>query len=76
VERELINRSEPVSCGDGWREERTGLHELEFIETRRHWFRSRVEHHTQDNVNVLCLVDGSEAVVESPCHAFDLFIVR
>ena len=24
--------------GDGWREERTGLHEREFIETRRHWF--------------------------------------
>ena len=27
--------------GDGWREERTGLHEREFIETRRHWFTTR-----------------------------------
>ena len=27
--------------GDGWREERTGLHEREFIETRRHWFTER-----------------------------------
>ena len=38
VERELVNRIEPLARGDGWREERTGLHEREFIETRRHWF--------------------------------------
>jgi mannose-6-phosphate isomerase class I len=30
-----------IAQGDGWREERTGLHEREFIETRRHWFRPR-----------------------------------
>ena len=34
----LVNRFEPLGRGDGWREERTGLHEREFIETRRHWF--------------------------------------
>ncbi|MGH8024454.1 MAG: class I mannose-6-phosphate isomerase, partial [Limisphaerales bacterium] len=38
VRNNLINRIEPVGRGDGWREERTGLHPLEFIETRRHWF--------------------------------------
>ncbi len=38
VERELVNHIEPLGSGDGWREERTGLHEREFIETRRHWF--------------------------------------
>ena len=38
VERELVNRIEPLGSGEGWREERTGLHEREFIETRRHWF--------------------------------------
>jgi hypothetical protein len=32
----LINRCQPLAHS-GWREERTGLHELEFIQTR-HWF--------------------------------------
>jgi hypothetical protein len=34
----LINQAVEVGSGDGWREERTGLHEREFIEIRRHWF--------------------------------------
>ena len=36
-----------LASGDGWREERTGLHEREFIETRRHWFTKAVPHDTQ-----------------------------
>ncbi len=38
VEQNLINRIEPLGSGDGWCEEKTGLHSLEFIETHRHWF--------------------------------------
>jgi mannose-6-phosphate isomerase class I len=68
--RELVHRVEPVGKGDGWVEERTGLHELEFIETRRHWFTGAVPHHTHGGVNVLNLVEGREAVVESPTGAF------
>lgn len=74
--RELINRIEPVDEGAGWREERTGLHRREFIETRRHWFTDAVRHHTNGGVNVLNLVEGSEAVVESPDEAFEPFIVH
>ena len=66
VERELVNRIEPLGSGEGWREERTGLHEREFIETRRHWFTGTVPHETGGGVNVLNLVEGEEAVVESP----------
>jgi hypothetical protein len=44
VRRELVNRVEKVAEGDGWTEERTGLHEQEFIETRRHWFTRPVLH--------------------------------
>ena len=51
--RELVNRIEPLARGDGWREERTGLHEREFIETRRHWFTKPVPHDTRGGVNVL-----------------------
>jgi hypothetical protein len=76
VEKNLINRIEPMGQGPGWREERTGLHELEFIETRRHWFTSPTPHDTLDTVNVLNLVEGEEAIVESPTGAFDPFVVH
>jgi mannose-6-phosphate isomerase class I len=76
VRKNLINRIEPVREGPGWREERTGLHELEFIETRRHWFTSSTPHDTLETVNVLNLVEGEEAIVESPTGAFDPFVVH
>ena len=76
VLRELVNRVEPVAQGDGWREERTGLHEREFIETRRHWFTKPVLHDTCGGVNMLNLVQGTAAVVESPEGAFEPFVVH
>ena len=72
----LVNRIERVGEGDGWIEERTGLHELEFIETRRHWFTKKTEHHTNGGVNVICLVEGDEVIVESPTQAFEPFAVH
>lgn len=76
VHEHLVNRIEPTGEGDGWREERTGLHEREFIETRRHWFTKPVTHHTEGGVNVLNLVAGDEARVESPTGAFEPFVVH
>ena len=76
VTKNLINRLEIVSNGTGWTEERTGLHELEFIETRRSWFRDSTSHDTKGTVNVLNLVQGREAIVESPSGAFDPFAVH
>lgn len=72
----LVNRIEKVAEGDGWAEERTGLHEREFIETRRHWFTKRVEHHTNGGVHVVCLVEGDEVSVESPTGVFEPFVVH
>lgn len=74
--RELVNRIEPIDRGDGWREERTGLHVREFIETRRHWFTGTAFHETAGSVNVLNLVAGREAIVESPSGAFAPFVVH
>ncbi|WP_435947161.1 class I mannose-6-phosphate isomerase [Dryocola sp. BD586] len=76
VSEHLVNRFEPLAEGDGWREERTGLHQREFIETRRHWFSKPVLHHTRGGVNVLNLVEGSEALVDSPGNAFAPFVVH
>jgi mannose-6-phosphate isomerase class I len=70
VREHLIDQEIPVASGEGWSEEQTGLHPLEFIETRRHWFTRPVQHHTQGNLNVLNLVEGDAAIVESPTNAF------
>jgi hypothetical protein len=76
VRRNLVNQITPLGSGDGWREERTGLHEREFIETRRHWFSGTVPHRGTGGVNVLNLVEGREAVVESPSGTFEPFVVH
>jgi mannose-6-phosphate isomerase class I len=76
VANELVNRVEPIAEGPGWREERTGLHCREFIESRRHWFTGPVLHQTGNSVNVLNLVQGEAAVVESPEERFEPFVVH
>jgi mannose-6-phosphate isomerase class I len=73
---QLINHLTPLAVGEGWRAERTGLHEAEFIETHRHWFTGTVPHDTAGGVNVLNLVEGEEAVVESPAGDFEPFVVH
>lgn len=76
VNKYLRNHVRTVASGDGWVEEKTGLHENEFIETRRHWFTKGVTHQTNNSVNVLNLIEGEAAVVESPVSAFEPFIVH
>ncbi|PWJ54477.1 mannose-6-phosphate isomerase class I [Dyadobacter jejuensis] len=76
TQENLVNRFEQVASGDGWREERTGLDTHSFIETRRHWFTQKVTHHTEGVVNVLNLISGREALVESPNSAFEPFVVH
>lgn len=72
----ILNLTESVSDGDGWREERTGLDALSFIETRRHWFTKKVVHHTGGVVNVINLIEGREVIVESPDNSFEPYIIH
>lgn len=74
--KNLVNACTPIAEGDGWKEERTGLHINEFIETRRHYFSKTVEHETRNSVNVLNLVEGEEVIVESVDNSFEPFIVH
>ncbi len=76
VKEQLINAVTPVASGEGWREERTGLHENEFIETRRHWFTDKVEHNTHNGVQVINVIKGDELIVESPDNHFEPFVVH
>lgn len=76
VRENILNPIEKIGEGDGWTEERTGLHQMEFIETRRHWFTKKVPHHTNGGVNVINLVEGREAIVESPSGAFQPYVIH
>lgn len=76
VEKNLVNRFEQIEEGDGYTVETTGLHELEFIQTVRHWFEVPTTRDTRSTVHVLNLVDGSAAIVESPTGAFEPYTVH
>ena len=76
VHEHLANHFEPVAEGEGWKEIKTGLHPDEFIETHRTSFSVPVTFHTEGGVQVLNLVDGEEAVVESPDGRFEPFVVH
>lgn len=66
VNNQLVNRFEKISSI----EEKTGLHELEFIETRRFFSTTPILHLTYDRFNMLNLVAGQEAIVKSPTGKF------
>ena len=76
VRHNLLDQVVVMSDTDGIREERTGLHESEFIETRRHWFAGSVQHNTQGTVNILNLVEGDEVEVVSPVGAFEPYTIH
>ena len=72
----LVNVVSKIAEGDGWIEEKTGLHANEFIETRRHRFSKKVLHKTTNSVSVFNLLEGDEAIIESPENKFKPFIVH
>ena len=76
VSKNLVNAIEVVRDGEDYLEEHTGLHELEFIETRRFTTCGMTQHDASEGFHMLNLVDGSSAVVESPVGAFDPFVVH
>jgi mannose-6-phosphate isomerase class I len=73
VQHEIVGKIDVISDTGEVREERTGLHELEFIETRRHWFQTSINHYTEGSVHVLNLVEGDEIIIESPDGDFEPF---
>ena len=76
VEENLVGQVEELRREPGLVEERTGLHELEFIEVRRHWFEQEAAHDTEGTVNVLNLVEGDELEIVSPTGAFAPYTVH
>lgn len=74
VKEHLVNATYDVKEeGNDCRIEHTGLHELEFIETRRYTVKDSSYHKTNGTVNMLNLIDGQSAIVEGD---FEPFIVH
>lgn len=61
----LFHREEVIQKDDHCLVERTGLHELEFIDTIRYTFDDKAEINLNDSVAVLNLVEGKEALIKS-----------
>jgi mannose-6-phosphate isomerase class I len=76
VKENLFNNITEISVNGHSREESTGLYSTQFIETRRHWFDAGVTHYTHGNLNVVNLVEGDEAVVESPDGLFEPYVIH
>ena len=76
VYRELVGQSETLEASPERTVRKTGLHELEPIVTLTHRSAGRVLHSTEGSVNMLNLVEGAEAVVESPSGRFAPFVVH
>jgi len=76
ITKNMINTITPITEGTNWREESTGLHPNEFIESRRHWFTDKVTHNTNNSVNLINLIEGAEVIVESPMGKFEPFKVH
>ena len=74
VKEHLVNATYDVKEeGNNCKIEHTGLHELEFIETRRYTVKDTSYHKTNGTVNMLNLIDGQSAIVEGD---FEPFIVH
>ena len=65
-----------IAEGEGWREEKTGLHDYEFIETRRIWQSAKTVHKTNNETQALHLIEGREALIENPQQQFEPFIIH
>ncbi|MEG2751883.1 MAG: class I mannose-6-phosphate isomerase, partial [Anaerorhabdus sp.] len=77
VEEHLVNATyDVVEENNPCKIEHTGLHELEYIESRRYTIDKISHHTTNNNMNICNLIDGKEAIIESPTNAFKPFIVH
>lgn len=76
VQKNLVNNIQIINKTPHCLEERTGLHELEFIETRRFTTNEKTYHQCHGGFNMLNLVEGKQALIESPTNAFSPFEVH
>jgi mannose-6-phosphate isomerase class I len=74
--QQLLNTITPQEENAAYRCERTGLHELEFIDTHRYWITQSAEIFTGGEFQMLNLIEGHEAIIESPDSLFAPYVVH
>ncbi len=76
VKDRLISKGQLVDRGNGWRKEHSGLMEYEPMIVDRYWIKSSVTIQTSDHIKLINLVEGEEAIIESPNHSFEPFVIH
>lgn len=76
VRNNLINRFEVIHEDDTYKEEKTGLHEYQFIETRRYTLKGKVNLAGNGSVSMCNVVDGKGVRISSPDNSFEPYIVN
>lgn len=76
VEENLVNNFNAIEDNDDYKEVKTGLHELEFIETHVISTSKSVEIKSDKEVTMLNLVDGKQAIIKSSNDSFEPYKVH
>lgn len=76
VKDNLVNHFQTITENDAYTEVKTGLHELEFIETHVFTTSDHVDIMANGEFYMLNLVEGKSAVVESLDGTFDPYVVH
>ena len=76
VKDKLVNQTRTVTENEHYKEEHTGLADLEFIETRRYWINDEVTIDNANSFNIANLVEGASALIRNPEKAFADFEVH
>ncbi len=76
VKENLVNNFNVIEDNDDYKEVKTGLHELEFIETHVISTSKSVEIKSDKEVTMLNLVDGKQAIIKSSNDSFEPYKVH
>lgn len=76
VMNQLIHKEEVLRQEPGGVMEKTGLHNLEFIQTERYSLNGTMESELHDSVMVVNLVEGKEAYIDSVDDRFERFTIH
>ena len=76
VKKNLVNNFMVLHEDENYKETRTGLHELEFIESRVYDVNTSVTFRSDGEFCMCNLVDGQQAVLESPEGGFEPYVVH
>lgn len=72
----LVSNIQEMEHTEHRKVEKTGLHELEFIETKRYWFDTKTLFLCEESVNMCNLIEGEEALITSVDQSFEPFVVH